>query len=484
MKTAAKRLMDTLSLVKRRLSYGWLRTAIYVAIALVVPEYLAPVFAILAFSAALRDAVKEKRSLYAGTMVQPAFFIILLTVIGLFYTRNVMSTLGSIGLLLTAALFFLALTSEITTRRRLEITIYVITIAVAVNGIIAGVQFLIGSTLGFDTSMAFWRPFDEWFLGLFNTGMTYFEEGRADSTFCNSNVFAQSMAMLLPFGLCLACSHRNDKLHNTCRVLVPLAFFGTLFSFSRGVYLALIVILLFYGLYHIKKLRFILIAVVIIILIIPSSVYTRFISINGVQEYIAQIIQDFNNQSHANYESSLLDSIMNFLQSAISSGGVEESSRLRFDAWIRTLDLIIKNPIMGYGAGYANIRQIISEAGIPVFHTHNFILQTLMEGGLLMLSAVTWFGVQVLKKGVMLIRRTSNPKLGLSVECFIIGFFIIGLTDVPTLTPKLMASLAIALAISECGSSLYYERGPVDMETSFGFILKPFKKTKKSKNKE
>lgn len=446
--------------------------------ALIVPEYLAPVFAILAFLAAVKDAVREKRGLFAGTMLKPAVFIFLIFILGFFYSKNKFSTLSSVGLLFSALLFYLALTSEITTRRRLEITIFAVTAAVAVNGILAGIQFLIGSTLGFDINMSFWRTFDEFFLGMFGKGMTYYSGDRAASTFCNPNVFAESMAMLLPFGLYLACSHRKDKIHNIFRVIVPLAFFGTLFSFSRGVYIALIVILLGFSLYHIKKMRFVLIAAVIIILLIPSSVYTRFISINGVHEFISQVIQDFNNQSHANYEGSLLDSIMNFFQSALSHGGVEESSRLRFDAWLTTLTLISKKPLLGYGAGYENIREIIAAAGIPVFHTHNFILQTLMEGGMLLLTAVTWLEALVFEKGIMLIRRTSNPKLGLSVECFIFSFFIIGLTDIPTITPKSMASLAIALALSECASSLYYERRPMSIKDSLGVIAKPFIKKK------
>lgn len=465
---------------RKRLSASWVRVAIYAAAALVFPEYLAPVFALVAFIEALLTAKREARPLLAGSMLRPGVVIFILLCIGVFYTNNILSTLSTIGLVLTALLFYIALTTHITTRRRLELTIYVIVTGLAVNGLVAGLQFLIGNTLGFDIPFAFWRPFDNAFLGLFGKSLSYYEESaRMSSTFCNPNIFAQSMAMLLPFGMYFACSHRKDKRHLVSRILVPIAFIGTMFSFSRGVYLALIVILLGYSLYHIKKLRFILIVAVIIILLIPSSVYTRFISITNVQEFITNVVTDFNNQVHADYEGSLLNSIINVFQSALSRGAVESSSGLRFSAWFAAMALIIKKPFFGYGAGYINVRDVLFAAGITIFHTHNFILHVLMEGGLFLFAAVLWLEFIILKKGFMIMRQSSNPKLGFSILCFLFSFVLIGLTDIPTLSPKGMAPFAIALGLCESASSLYYERQPLTLKTVFG--VKEREKAKKPK---
>ncbi len=448
----------------------WIRAVLYLCIGIVSPEYFTPVFLLLAFAAAMREAKYSKNGktggIHLGTMAEPMTLIFIFMCTGLLYSRNILSTAGSILLWISVILVYIALVTVITNRRRLEMTIFAITVAIAINGIIAGFQFLLGSTLGFELDMAFWKDFDNFFLGLFNTSLTYHDGDRAASTFCNPNVFAQSMGMLLPFGLYFACSHRKDARHNICRVLVPLAFFGTLFSFSRGVYLALIIILLMYGFYHIKKLRFILIAAVIIILLIPSSVYTRFLSLDGIGEFITGVFNDFSGKG-INYEGSLLDSAMKFFESALTKGAVEESTRLRFDAWISTLRLIIKNPLEGYAAGYHNIKLIINEAGIPIFHTHNFYFQTLMEGGIILLLLYVWIHLSTLRKGIMLIKHSSAPKMGLSIECFIVGFAVMGLTDIPTLTAKGIFSFALAIGLTEAAANLYYQRRPLSPREAF-----------------
>lgn len=453
-----------------RLKKPWIRTVLYLCIGIVVPEYFTPVFLILSFVAAMREARLSHGSqtggVHLGTMAEPLALIFIFMCIGLFYSRDVLSTAGSILLWLGVILVYIALVTVITSRRRLEMTIFAVTVAVAANGIIAGFQFLFGSALGFELDMAFWKSFDNAFLGLFNTALPYYDGDRAASTFCNPNVFAQSMGMLLPFALYFACSHRKDLRHNLCRVLVPLAFFGTLFSFSRGVYLALIIILLMYGFYHIKKLRFILIAAVIIILLIPSSVYSRFLSLDSIGEFLSGVINNFPQQS-IDYEGSLLDSIMNYFEAALTKGAVEESTRLRFDAWISTMRLILKNPMEGYGAGYNNIKLIINEAGIPIFHTHNFYFQTLMEGGIILLLLHVWIHLSTFRKGMMLIRHSSAPKMGLSIECFIIGFAVMGLTDIPILTIKGMFSFAIAIGMTEAAANLYYQRHPLSPSEAF-----------------
>lgn len=452
--------------LKKKISEPWIRTVVYISLVLIVPEYIAPALTILALIAAIRDMVSSKRNPFAGTTSEPMLLILLLLIPGIFYSSNKFSTVQAIGLWLSACLIYISLVCVITTRRRLERTIWAFSVAVSVNGIIAILQFFIHSTLGFDISLSFWRAFDERFLSLFGKQVYYFVGERASSTFCNPNVFAESMAMLLPFALYFACSHRKDKRHNIARILLPFSFFGTMFSFSRGVYLALVIVLLAYCLYHIKKLRFILIGAVIVILLIPSSVYSRFISINAVREFLYSIISDFSAQS-INYEGSLLDYIISHFQSLLTNGAVEESSRLRFDAWLTTLGLIAEKPAFGYGAGYVNVRDIIMSAGVTVFNTHNFILQTLMEGGFALLAAYFWLLGRTVKKGLYLIRRTSSPKLGLSIECFVTVFIVIGLTDVPTNTPKTMYSFIMGVALAEAAFGLYYERSPVPLSKSF-----------------
>lgn len=438
----------------------------YISLVLLVPEYAAPVFSVLAVISAVRDAVSSKRKLFAGTSSEPMLLIFIILTAGLIISPNKFSTVQSIGLWFSACLIYISLVSVITTRRRLEMTIWAFTIAVSINGLIALLQFFIRSTLGFDIYLSFWRYFDEKFLGLFGKQIYYFIGERSSSTFCNPNVFAESMAMLLPFALYFCCSHRKDTRHNISRILVPIAFIGTMFSFSRGVYLALIVVLLAYSLYHIKKLRFIFIMAVIVILLIPSSVYSRLMSINEVGEFIRSVIADISSQS-VNYEGSLLDYIITSMQSLLTKGAVEESSRLRFDTWLTTIGLIAEKPVFGYGAGYVNVRDIISQAGVTVFNTHNFFLQTLMEGGFVLLSSFIWLLARTVKKGMYVLRRSSSPKLGFSIQCFIMVFIIIGLTDIPTITPKSMYSFVMGIAVSEAAFGLYYERHPVPVTSSF-----------------
>ena len=473
---------DLFGKLRFKLSTPWIRTVIYISLVLIVPEYIAPVFSILALIAALRDTVASKRKLFAGTSSEPMVLIFILLAAGLIISPNKFSTLQSIGLWFSACMIYISLVSVITTRRRLERTIWAFTVAISLNGIIALLQFFIRSTLGFDIHLAFWRYFDESFLKLFGKQMYYFIGERASSTFCNPNVFAESMAMLLPFALYYSCSHRKDLRHNISRILVPIAFIGTMFSFSRGVYLALIIVLLVYSLYHIKKLRFILIAAVIVILLIPPSVYARLLSINEVREFIHSVITDLSAKS-VDYEGSLLDYIITHMQSILTKGVVEESSRLRFDTWLTTIGLIAEKPVFGYGSGYVTVRDIIMSAGVTVFNTHNFFLQTLMEGGFALLAAFLWLLGRTVKKGMYVLRRSSSPKLGLSIECFVTVFLVTGLTDIPTNTPKTMYSFIMGIAIAEAAFGLYYERRPVPLSSSFPTLGKLIPKAKLKKDK-
>ena len=116
------------------------------------------------------------------------------------------------------------------------------------------------------------------------------------------------------------------------------------FSFSRGAYMAALVVLIFFGL---AKKRSLLILVFVLVVawqtLLPSSVVERIKMTRG------------------------------------EGGEIEESAAIRLDLWDHSLELFKKNPIIGIGFG--GFRFTMPE-GVRWTDTHNYYLKMLSEQGI------------------------------------------------------------------------------------------------------
>ncbi len=117
---------------------------------------------------------------------------------------------------------------------------------------------------------------------------------------------------------------------------------------------------------------------------------------------------------------------------------------------------------------------MLEESGSNAVHAHNFILQTLMEGGLVALGIMAVLGFYVLKYGIRLMRCGQNRAfwMGFAVIMFFSSFVVHGLVDYPLLTPKLVCNFMMILAIIERSLPLYTNKGVPLRGISPAFLFK------------
>lgn len=151
-------------------------------------------------------------------------------------------------------------------------------------------------------------------------------------------------------------------------------FFGTyaiLFSYSRGAYLATLVVIMFYGFIH-KRSLLILVCVFIFswTVLLPTSVVER--------------VQMTKNES----------------------GEIESSAQQRIDLWHQATDLFLEYPI--FGVGYSGFNIKMKSIQNHLTDTHNYYLKVLCEEGLVGFMLLCGLLLRALWQGWKLFKIGSN----------------------------------------------------------------------------
>lgn len=179
-------------------------------------------------------------------------------------------------------------------------------------------------------------------------GASFIEDSRSTGPFwivgLGSNHFgafiAHFSAVLL--GLFFLDNNRWRKILFLVTILFSLH--PLFFAYSRGAYVAALVVIVFFGL--IKKRSLLILAFVLVIAwqtLLPPSVVERIMMTKG------------------------------------ESGNIEHSVAIRFDLWNHAIDLFEKNPLIGIGFGGF---EYAMPHGIPWKDTHNYYLKILSEQGM------------------------------------------------------------------------------------------------------
>lgn len=464
------------------LTQPWLQAFMLIAAIPLLPEYISFLLAIPAVILAWKDIRQNGRRIRLGFIGKLLLVYIGYMFITTLYSRNFLHSLATVGMWAFFFLVYLMVANLLTDADRCDSLLLCITAVAGVVGLIACCQYRVGY---FTES----NPIEVWgwldkivfeYIPLRIENPTYVL--RSCSTFNNPNILAEYLMTVAPFVIYFNFCERRKDIRIFCRICLLLTLCGVLFSFSRGGYMALIVLCLALIVLNFRR-RFAAVTMYLVssFILVPDEVIKRLISIIPGLKLGGKVIDSVTAEPPVNNATSEIgNAIGNAVGNAsgnlpqttpppavttpaeiINSSTADLAINDRFRMWLECLERFTERPLIGYGAGIQNTWDMLEESGINAVHAHNFILQTLMEGGLIALGIMGVLGFTVIRSGIRLMKngRTRAFWMGFAVLMFAASFILHGLVDYPLLTPKLIANFMMILAIIERSSALYTDKG-------------------------
>ena len=427
--------------IRDKLCQPWLMTVLLVALIPLFPEYVAPFLAGGSLVTAIVDARLHRRELSLGLLGKMLLLYMAYMAVGILYAAKPFNSLGTVMMWLVAFLVYLAMSTVLTNRHRIDAVLFCITVVAGLVGFIACVQYILNAWFGIGVPFYFWNWIDEVVYRVFPMPLTLdIHEMRSASTFNNQNVMAEYLIMMMPFVMFYTFGGNRTGtrvLRNLNRCCLLFALGGVAFSFSRGAYLSLLLIVLIFCVANIKRRNILLIGTVAAVVLIPTSIMSRLFSV----------------------------------------GSMDGSITERIGVWGVTLEEIIKHPVFGTGPGIQNLWNTLSANGYSSPHAHNLVLQLLAEGGLIALSLMVFIGWKMFRRSFkMLSHSTETRTMGVVFLAFIGAFILYGMVDFPFLCPKLMCVFMLVLGISDSVGRVYMEER-VEGLSSLGYPAHTLRRT-------
>ena len=385
----------------------WARAIWYLMVIPLFPEYLAPVWAILAFIAACRSSAQDKQPIRIGFVGKALLIYTLYHIITLPFAEMPLESLSTITLWLLMFLVYFTLTTVLTDATRRNTLLLVFTLVAGIVGVIGCLQYLI-RICGVPIPLQLWEPLDTWVYSLFPININiYISSLRVSSTFSSPNIVSQYLVMAVPFVSHVAIYYHETKWRRIAQGCM-IALVGCIaFTFSRGAYLALLVMSLILIITHIRHIISKILLGFGALLLIPTPIHDRLLSIVQLDYSILE----------------------------------------RFDAWKVCLDLFNKKPLFGYGHGifYTWNQMVANEVNAP--HAHNLAIQLLVEGGIVGLILALYIGFCMAQSAFMLLKFKTSRGYGVTIITFLAGLMTHGLVEYGFGFPKLSAILFLVAAL-------------------------------------
>ncbi len=404
--------------VTTRLCEPWFRAVLYLCVIPLFPEYISPVLAGVSIIAAVRDAKKNGRPLTLGTIGWVLLAFVAYFAISAPFAVQPISALVSTGLWVMMFGGYLALTTVLVERRRLDDTLFLMTLVLGVVGLIGCVQYFL-RFIGYDTPLQVWAWLDARVYARFPFRVDLRIDGvRVCSTFGNPNILSQYLVMMLPFAAYHAFHAPRPSRRGISRFCLLAAVGCIAFTFSRGAYIALVAAVVVLVIANRRRIVTILMSALAALLLIPDAVWNRVASL----------------------------------------GTLDISGLERISAWDICLEVIADHPMFGTGCGIFYTWQVLSAAGTNAPHAHNTILQILMEGGIVALCLLFYLAFHLIHSGFMLIRRREGEQLGFAFLAFVAAYGMQAMVEYAFTFPALVGTFCVVLALADNATRLYLGR--------------------------
>lgn len=439
------------------LKLPYLRALLLIAIIPLFPEYISFFFAIGAFFFAWKDIRQQNKRIQLGTIGKLLFAFCSYMTLTCFFSSYKLQCFSVAAMWWFFFLVYLVVVNLLTDEDRTDAFLMCMTGVAGIVGLIACLQyrlnFFVDSNFG-----SIWSWLDELVFPLvpFNMSLTAYQI-RAYSTFPNPNMLAQYLVMVAPFVACFNFIERRRELRLFSRISMFLTFAGILFSFSRGGYVALLVLAVALILLNIRH-RFasVTLYVVSALLFLPEEVMTRLFSVHTGISNSSEIAETVIGSIDS---SVVVDPSVpiNTTTEIVTSTATDAAIAQRFEIWFESIRRILERPFFGYGVGTEATSHMMEQIGINAPHAHNIVLQLLLEGGIFALILMCLIGFQTIKNGVKLFRNGYNSSfwVGFAVLGFAVGFILHGMVDYPLTTPRLICCFVTILGIVESSVHLY-----------------------------
>lgn len=465
------------------LTQPWLKSFILVALVPLFPEYISFLLIIPAVILAWVDIRKNGRSIRLGTIGKLLLLYIGYMFITTLYSHNFLHSLATVAMWAFFFLLYLLVYNLLTDADRCDSLLLCLTAVAGAVGLIACCQYRIGFFTQ-SNPIEFWGWLDKIvfeYLPLRIENPEYLL--RSCSTFNNPNILAEYLMTIAPFVVYFNFCERRKDIRVFCRICLLLTLCGVLFSFSRGGYMALIVLCLALVVLNFRH-RFATVTMYLVsaFILVPDEVVKRLISIiPGIKvggKFLDSVASspDKTTENLGNVIGSNAPTTITTPAEIINNSTADIAINDRFRMWLDCLEYISERPLFGYGAGIQNTWDMLGEKNIYAVHAHNFVLQMLMEGGVIALIIMGLIGFTVIRYGIKLMRNGYSRAFwtGFAVLMFASSFILHGLVDYPLLTPKLVCNFMLILAIIDRCPVLYSDKGlPLRKSTLHKPVEKP-----------
>ena len=394
----------------------WRMALITLLCAAFLPEYIAPVFTLSTFLVFKRYFSQTKQKARIGTVGK--VFLVYMCYMMISFLWSDTKIFSILVPLLWMGMFLgdIFLSNLIDRRERLRQAMFFLTIGAAAVSVVALLQMLC-IKLKIPFPIPFWKDVDHFiFKFLPFSIVTDFVSTRASATFDNPLILAAYLIIILPVSIYSLFELKEKWQRITAGVCVLLIFGGIVATYSRGAYLAVIVMLVV--LMFLGKKQAVGIAALFagILLILPQSVYQRLFAI---------------------------------LQ-------LDVSTVTRLAIWGGCLKVFTENPLFGVGAGTENVTNLLQNRfGINQPHAHSLYFELLVEGGLIsILFFVAVLSLLVYDLFYLLRSGRKWRRMGVAYLASLAGFLVFSVFEFSLQTPKELQYFMLFLGLVEASKRL------------------------------
>ena len=401
------------------------------------PEYIGPLFTAIGFILVLKNRIKARKKPHFGDLGISILIYMAWMLVSTIWTSSVISSLASLGLwsLMFSGYYFF--TETIENETDIDNVIFCGALCAGIAGAI-GVGQMVLYHISEDISRyfnPFWRFIDFGveklvvFLPEFITskmGSTTFHSfaTRGCGTYSNPLFFATAEIMLFPFAAHAALCFEDKKKSIIGLLCLVASLGGIACSYSRGPYIYSVLVFAILLLYGGKKLKTLL-------LVGSVSACGILIVFNGTVKRLLTLLS--NKDISVNTRKVLYDAVF---------------------------DMIKNKPVLGYGTGFDNVRQMLHNVyEVKQPHAHNIFLEAWVEHGvvgpILLVAIFVIFFINIIK----LVRLGQKQRqYGVTLLASVAGFLLCGMTDCLFYGFKPLQYFLMIIGLSQAVLALYLKK--------------------------
>lgn len=447
---------DTLKIVYKQ---PWFYSVLLLTLIPLFPDYLSFPLVICAFLCCVWDSKKRGVGLRLGKIGKLMLVYLAYMACSLFYTADFEGSLWTLLMWLCLFLGYLTAATVLHTRRRLRTAILCMTATTGAVGGVAVLQYILREWFKLNINDMLWETSDRFVYGLLNISVSEVDFGeRISSTFNNPNLMAAYLALTIPFSIAFVLTGTRSNPKSLARIALIAAVYALGFSYCRAAYLALMVVGGLLALLYVRK-RFLLtlLTVVYVVLLIPSSVGNRLLSVipTATDQPADTVVETVPDEFS---EMDIPEKLEQIEQQVTTGYANDGSVSERFMIWKQTVQSIKERPLFGLGLGVQTTRKMLQQAGLNFKHAHNLFLEILTQGGVV--SLLMFFGILYVlaMRGVRLLRQRTRKEaglLGFAVFAACGAVLVFGVFDFPFIIPRLISTCMLLMGITESAAHLY-----------------------------